>query len=168
MRDYTKFFTPDHVAKYLVSLVNPQTGDVVLEPSAGNGAIVRAIKQHNAGVKVFSFDINNKYKRLLIDAGADVVVIRDFISIPVYAKFTSCISNPPFGNGIDLQAHFDHICSHVKDGGHIVMIVPLDFSPNCKKHIIKNETVRPLENWAKNSDGTTTEIKILEFKNTNY
>jgi len=61
-RDYTKFFTPDHIAKYLVSLVNPKTDDVVLEPSAGNGAIERAIKQHNAGVKAFAFDVTEKIK----------------------------------------------------------------------------------------------------------
>jgi 16S rRNA G1207 methylase RsmC len=165
MRDYTKFFTPSHTAKLLVSLVNPQTDDVVLEPSAGEGAIVRAIKQHNAGVKVFAFDINKDFKPLLRNAGANVVVIKDFLLIPVYAKFTSCIANPPFGNGIDLQAHFDHICDHVKDGGKIVMIVPIDFNPNYSKHFIKNFTARPLENWSKNSDGTTTEIKIIEFIN---
>jgi len=158
-RDYTKFFTPHHIASFMVGLVNPKVDDVVLEPSAGNGSIVRAIKQYNAGVKVFAFDINEDFKPFLRNAGANIVVIKDFLEIPVYAKFTSCVANPPFGNGIDLQAHFNHICNHVKDGGKIVLIVPQDFTPT-----IPHETI-PIENWSKNSDGTITPIKIIHFTN---
>lgn len=159
MRDYTKFFTPDSVANFMVSLVNPKVDDVVLEPSAGNGAIVKAIKKHDAGVNVFAFDINEDFKELLKESGAEIVVIKDFLTIPVHAKFTSCIANPPFGKGIDLQAHFNHICSHVKYGGQIVMIVPNEFTPKIVHHTY------PCENWSNNSDGTTTEIKIISFNN---
>lgn len=158
-RDYSKFFTPSPIALYLTSLIKLNTGDVVLEPSAGNGSIVRAIKIKNAGVKVFAFEINEDYKNYLYNAGANVVVIKDFLSIPVYAKFTSCISNPPFGNGIDLQAHFDSIRKHVKTGGEVVMILPDDFEVNCEHKKI------PIENWSQNSDGTTTKIKIVHFIN---
>lgn len=79
--------------------------------------------------------------------------------MPVNAKFTSCIANPPFGNGIDLNAHFNHICSHVKEGGKIVMIVPENFNPpvDYKTYSAKN--------WAVNSDGSTTPIKIICFNN---
>lgn len=113
-RDYTKFFTPSHIAKYMVGLVLPQIGDIILEPSAGNGSIVRSIKENNAGVRVFAFDINEEFEPYLRNAGADIVVIKDFLSIPVHAKFTSCIANPPFGNGIDLDAHFNHIVITLK------------------------------------------------------
>lgn len=164
-RNYEKFFTPSYIAKYMVGLLGPKEGDVILEPSAGKGSIVRAIKEHNAGCIVMAFDINEQFEPFLRNAGANVVVIKDFLSIPIYAHFTSCIANPPFGNGIDLQAHFDCICDHVKSGGKIVMIVPQDFNPTYEKHLIKNYTAHALDNWSKNSDGTTTQIKIIEFNN---
>lgn len=164
-RDYSKFFTPDHIARYMVGLVNIKPGEVVLEPSAGHGVIVRAIKEHCPSCLVFAFEINKGYKPYLKNAGADVAVIKDFLEIPVVAHVNHCIANPPFGNGINLQDHFDKICEHVKPGGKVVMIVPKDFNPTYGKHYIHNYTVHTLENWSKNSDGTTTEIKIIEFIN---
>lgn len=158
-RDYSKFYTPPHIAKYMVSLVNINIGDVLLEPSAGNGAIVREIKNNNAGCKVFAFEINPDCQTLLRNSGADVVVIKDFLAIPVHAKFNHCIANPPFGNNINLDDHFNHIRSHVKDGGAVVMIVPEDFIPE-----VKHET-HQIENWSKNKDGSTTKIKIIKFYN---
>lgn len=158
-RDYKKFFTPSYIAKYMVGLLNPQTGDAILEPSAGDGAIVRAIKERNAGCIVFAFELNEEHKPYLRNAGANIVVIKDFLETPDYAKFTSCCANPPFGNGIDLQAHFDLMCKLVQHGGKMVMILPQDF-------IVPFEhVVHPIENWSTNKDGTTTPIKIVEFLN---
>lgn len=160
MRDYTKFFTPPHVAKFMAGLLDPQPMQVVLEPSAGNGALVRAVKEACFACIVFAFEINPDHKKALKEAGADVNVTGDYLLMPDYAKFTCCIANPPFGNETDLGAHFEKICLNVRKGGKIVMIVPESFYPMNVDCI-----VHPLENWSKNSDGTTTAIKIIEFIN---
>lgn len=158
-RDYSKFFTPDGIAMFMASLLSPKDDQVILEPSAGHGALIRAVKINNPGCKVFAFDINEDFKPYMRNAGASIAVIKDFLTIPVYAKFSGCIANPPFGNGTNLQAHFDHIRAHVKKLGKVVMIVPDNFDP-CIGH-----KSYPIENWSKNSDGTTTQIKIIEFNN---
>jgi predicted RNA methylase len=158
-RNYEKFFTPEDVAWFMVEHLDPKDGDEILEPSAGNGSLVRAVIEKAPGATVFAFEINQKYEKDLKEAGAKIVVIKDFLTIPVYATFTSCIANPPFGNDTDLQAHFNHIRKHVKKGGKIVMIVPYDFDPKCEHY------VSHVNNWSKNSDGTTTPIKIIEFVN---
>jgi len=44
MRDYTKFFTPEDIAKFMVKLANPKKDERWLEPHAGDGAIVKEIK----------------------------------------------------------------------------------------------------------------------------
>lgn len=158
-RDFRKFFTPDNIAWWMAELLNPQDDDVILEPSAGNGSLVRAVLEENPKAIVFAFEINEIYRDNLKEAGAKVVVIKDFLETPELAKFSGCIANPPFGNGVDLQAHFDKIRRLVKLDGRIVMIVPFDFDPNCK------HTQFDCENWSKNSGGTITEIKIIDFKN---
>lgn len=158
-RNYEKFFTPEDVAWFMAEHLDPKPGDVILEPSAGNGSLVRAVYEKCPGAHVFAFEINGKYEPEIRNAGSKVVVIKDFLTVPCYAKFTGCIANPPFGNGIDLRAHFDHIRLHVRKGGKIVMIVPADFDPQCE------HKVSHLNNWSSNSDGTTTPIKIIEFIN---
>lgn len=158
MRDYTKFFTYPETASFMASLLNPEDMDAILEPSAGNGALVKAVKNIAPKSIVFAFEIDKQWEKDLRKC-ANIVVIKDFLTIPVYAKFTSCVANPPFGNGTDLRAHFNHIRDHVKTGGKIVMIVPDEFNPLCEHNKY------PLENWSTNKDGTTTPIKIIEFIN---
>lgn len=157
-RDYRKFFTPDDIADFMVRLLNPQEHEVVLEPSAGNGALVKAVKEKSPKTVVFAFEKDAQWEDDL-KLCANVAVIKDFLDIPIYAYFTSCIANPPFGNETDFQAHFNHICNHVKKGGRIVMIVPYDFTPE-----VSHDT-HEIENWSANSDGTVTPIKIISFKN---
>ena len=161
-RDYTKFFTPSPIAKYMVSLVKIKAGDVVLEPSAGKGAIVRAIKECYPSCRVLAVEVNEQYRPYLRDAGAEVIVSEDFLKKHVGILVDYCIANPPFENEFVLQNHFNKICDHVKSGGKIVMIVPEYFNPIHENRFI---TVHPIENWAKNSDGSTTKIKIIEFIN---
>lgn len=158
-RNYEKFFTPENVAWYMAEHLDPKPGEVILEPSAGNGSLVKAVMEKQPEARVFAFEINPKYEKDLREAGAKVVVIKDFLEIPFTALCSSCIANPPFGNGIYLEDHFVQIRKHVKKGGKVVMIVPADFDPKCEHR------VHHLNNWSANSDGTTTSIKIIEFDN---
>lgn len=165
-RDYTKFFTYPETAIYMAKLLDARSGEMVLEPSAGNGALVSAVKKYCATCIIDAVELYPKWEKDLKAAGSHHVFIRDFLDIPLYHNYyDKCIANPPFGNGVDLQAHFDKICDLVKDGGKVVMIVPEEFNPTYEKHFIKNYTAYPLENWSKNSDGTTTPIKIISFIN---
>lgn len=158
MRDYTRFFTPTDTANFMADLLEPKEGDAILEPSAGNGALVKAVKNKCPKSIVFAFELYKQWEEDLRMAGANIVVIKDFLEIPVHAKFTSCIANPPFGNGTDFQAHFDRIRSHVKVGGRIVMIVPDNF-------VQISYEFYPIPNWANNKDGTITPIKLIAFEN---
>jgi hypothetical protein len=159
-RDYTKFFTPQGTAAFMASLLEAKAGDWVLEPSAGAGALVRAVKNKDSRIVVTAVEQNEKWRAYLKSAGANLVVIKDFLAIPDIAKWTSCIANPPFGNGTDLKAHIDHMRRCVKTGGTVVVLVPEDFELD-----IPHETY-PHDNWSQNSDGTITPIKIIKFANT--
>lgn len=104
-RNYEKFFTPEDVAWYMAEHLDPKEGDAVLEPSAGNGSLVKAVLDKCPKAIVFAFEVNEKYRQDLKDAGAKIVVIKDFLLTPEIAKWTSCIANPPFGNETNLQEH---------------------------------------------------------------
>jgi len=164
-RDYTKFFTYPETAKFMVELLQPKDNDVILEPSAGNGALCKAIKEFNKETKVFAVEIDEQWRDELKSV-CDVVVIQDFLDefTEVQPKYSGIIANPPFGNGVDLQAHYDKMMRMLKVGGKLVAILPLDFKIDFDDFL--NEY--PLENWSKNSDGTKTEIKIVEVVKPNY
>lgn len=157
-RDYTKFFTYPETAKFMAEIINPKPMEFVLEPSAGNGALVKAIKTISPESLVVAVELYNQWFIELTEC-ADIVIIRDFLQFESIPKFNHCIANPPFGNGIDLDAHINKMRSMVKKGGKIVVIVPLDYNIN------EPHQTYDLENWSKNSDGTTTEIKIISFLN---
>ena len=158
-RNYEKFFTPKRVADFMAELADPQPHETVLEPSAGNGAIVKAIKQHERDAIIHVCELKDQYRSELLKAGASAINIGDFLEYPESYTFNHCIANPPFGNETSIRDHFDKIRRLVKHGGKVVMIVPADFDP---KH---EHTKYPIDNWSTNSDGTTTPIKIIKFDN---
>ncbi len=161
MRDYKKFFTPQDVGTYMVSLLNPEADDIILEPHAGNGALCKAVKKICPKCTMWAVENDRRMEgELYLSSYTDIVIMRDFLQFKSSTIFNKCIANPPFGHDIDLQAHFDKIRSHVVTGGNIVMVVPEDFKP---KGVEVNE--QPIKNWSENSDGTTTKIKVIQFFN---
>lgn len=142
----------------MAEILNPQPGQVILEPSAGNGALCKAVKEISPETFVFACELYEEWRTDLLTV-ADVVVIKDFLEYPTNPKHSGCIANPPFGNEIDLKAHIDRMRHAVKIGGRMVILVPEDFILGFPHDSFS------LENWSKNSDGTTTPIKIISFTN---
>lgn len=152
-RDYSKFFTRLETAKFMVSLLQPiKAGYRYLEPSAGDGVLVKELMSY--GVFVTAIELNPHHKEELSDC-ASFVYIGDFLTIRLNPVYNGVIANPPFGNGVDLQAHFDKMLRVILPGGRLVCLVPADFSPDIEYHSY------PLENWGTNKDGTVTRIKII-------
>lgn len=163
MRDYTKFFTPSEVANRLVGFANIRPFNKILEPSAGDGSIVRAIHRYEKiafddyqPCYVHAVEKNKEYIQKLINSGCDYIIIGDFLHAPLpNCSYDSIIANPPFGHEHDINSHLSKMYELLKPSGRIVSIVPdgsiitLPF----KKY--------PLKNWSENSDGTMTKIAIV-------
>lgn len=157
-RNYEKFFTYPETADQMARLLRPQSGETILEPSAGNGALIKAVKRLCNDCIITAIELDQRWENELTEI-ADLVHIGDFLKNNDYSKYDKLIANPPFGNDTDLKQHFWKIISAVKKRGKIVMIVPEDFYTEIKHEFLS------LKNWSKNSDGTTTEIKIIYFNN---
>lgn len=165
-RDYSKFYTPANIASEMVFISRPiRSTQLWLEPSAGNGRLIRAIKEVNDRIKVHAVEINESCKSSLLGIGANAVFIGDFLEYNPDFLYDRILANPPFGNGINLEAHFLKMYNLCKIGGYIVCILPVDFiRPMEIIHFVKLVDIKLIQNWSKNKDGSTTEISICKYE----
>lgn len=118
------FPTPPELAARMVELAGVQSGDTVLEPSAGTGNIARAVIEA-VDTEVLAYEINPQLcaqmRRTLPDWKVKVQC-RDFLTV---TDFQGCYSfvlmNPPFENGSDIK-HIRHALTMLKPGGRLVAI----------------------------------------------
>ena len=119
------FDTPDPVCDQIVAFAAAGRGAMCLEPSAGTGAIVRAMLR--AGVRaadILAVEIDEIRARGLdqtIDAGVRVIQ-GDFLQWPSEIHFDAIVMNPPFHGGDDVR-HVEHAFSMLAPGGRLVAII---------------------------------------------
>lgn len=118
------FPTPDDLADRLVAKADVQPHHMVLEPSAGKGALLDAVRRKfgNAELEHYvCFEILPENQKALESkryfwSGAD------FNSTPPPGfKFDRVIMNPPFGRAM---AHILKAYNMLKEGGRLVAIAP--------------------------------------------
>lgn len=125
------FPTPAKLADLLSLMANVSEGDDVLEPSAGEGAIVKACQRNGGRVFAVEFDPT---RRAIVAAliGADYVYgVNDFLDTDPPDErhgqwFDAVVMNPPFvkvGRGDHLD-HVQHAFKFLRPGGYLVTILP--------------------------------------------
>jgi 16S rRNA G1207 methylase RsmC len=161
MRDYTKFFTPEHVANQMVNLLNLRRYDIVLDACAGSGNLAKAVsKKLGEDIIVDAIEIDSKWE-LTLNTICDRVFIADLeYWRPLDLTYNKIISNPPFGNGINLHSVFNSMWAALNKRGTLVMLAPVTFDV----HFGYRKQELHIENWATNSDGTKTDIKIIKLE----
>ena len=92
----------------------------VLEPSAGEGAIVGALVVR--GCAVDCVELNTTRAATLKDWGARTVQAADFLAVPPRPVYDRVIMNPPFTRGADAK-HVLHALRFVKPGGVLVSVM---------------------------------------------
>lgn len=122
------FETPKAIVNKLCSMANLSKDSVVLEPSAGAGAIIRGIKQYTDNIYWAELDNDNALK---IDIGEKIGI--DFLSIPVGGiKFNRIVMNPPFSKQQDIE-HVTHALKFLDSGILISIMSPsIKFRSNKK------------------------------------
>lgn len=122
------FPTPDPLAVQLVRDLGVRNGDRVLEPSAGTGAILKALYRattHLAVRDVVAVEINTQLARALEERWNADVKYGDFLELiaaDLGGKFDRIVMNPPFINGADI-AHVLHAIHLLAPGGRLRAIV---------------------------------------------
>lgn len=134
------FPTPPELADRMVQLADIRPGQDVLEPSAGTGAIIDAIRRKpNHGCAITAVEINPHLAARLRDIdclGESHVRCVDFLSCNGdLGQFDRILMNPPFANAEDIE-HIQHALTMLKPGGRLVAI--------CANGPRQNDVLKPL------------------------
>ncbi len=119
------FPTPDELADRVATLATVANGQRVLEPSAGQGALVGAVRRIARATSVTCFELLPANVRILQLFGTGVEVRdTDFLRADPadLEPFDRVVMNPPFGKRADLH-HVRHAFSFLKPGGRLVAIM---------------------------------------------
>lgn len=118
------FFTPPQVVEEMLSLAWIQSGNTVLEPSAGIGNI--AIPAANLGADVTCVEIDSdSLDQLRTNQGLRVIA-GDFLEMK-FQQFDAVLMNPPFTKDQDIK-HVLHAWKFVKPGGLLIAITSLGWT----------------------------------------
>lgn len=176
MRDYSKFYTPDQEASDLVTLAKPiQEGMKFLEPSFGNGNIIKAIKRFDRTLHVTGYEVQDEPFTEFFDiviknsATANTVLYNlDFLATNIKEKYDRIIANPPF-DGDKWISHLIKMYYLLSATGRLVCIVPRQYilTGGDSYQLLYSyfgeqlKQAEPIDNWVTNSDGSTTDLYII-------
>lgn len=159
------FYTPDDVADLLIKqalekLSKPLPLCSVLEPSAGQGALLKALKRTSytrPGLLIAcELDASNKEA---LESQASMVVIGDFLTSDVGNQYDLILMNPPF-TGNQYADHMARAWSLLAKGGVMAAIAPISFHTSSVKRVeelrasLGNYSAKPLGAGAFSESGT--------------
>jgi len=93
--------TPASLIIHMICKIDWKKAKYVLEPSAGNGAIVKQLRESHRSytpTKIHCIEKDDNLRNMLIGAG-EKVVGKDFLAYAGLTQFDTIIMNPPFSNG---------------------------------------------------------------------
>ena len=143
VKTFQFFETPDAIADRLVMAADPRPGDRVLEPSAGRGAILRAIRRASengaAPLSIFFCEMFTTNQAALRKEWGEPLE-EDFFALDPREKFDCIIANPPFSRRQDME-HVREMGNHLLPGGRVAAIM----SPGWAFRVDKQTVV--FKNW---------------------
>jgi hypothetical protein len=146
---YQQFSTPADLAALSVILAQPLATDIVLEPSAGHGALVATLPDVRA-LHLNEIDPRRREKLALLfpqatTTGIDGAMLASHLDAAVQPSLI--LMNPPFsrsiGRGVDEFAAVRHLraaITRLGQGGRIVAVMPDWFTTSAKLSKIYDDT----------------------------
>lgn len=161
-KEFQFFATPSHLADRMARManINPDLQDpeqMILEPSAGQGAIIKAIKAyaHNDQF-IHCFEPMPVNKTMLEKIDGVIHIGDDFLEYKGGNKWHIIIANPPFSKNQDID-HIRKMYSVLANGGTLVTIA--------SKHwqFASNKKETDFRNWLDEIGAEVEEIPAGEF-----
>jgi len=121
-RTTQQFFpTPPEVVARLITAAALSPSHLVLEPSAGHGAIAGPVAARVRAVDCI--ELHEQHAAVIRSAGyARNVTTADFLAVAPEPVYDRVIMNPPFAGKADV-AHVQHALQFVKPGGVLVSVM---------------------------------------------
>jgi len=119
-KDFQFFGTPEILADRLVMLADIDSTHTFLEPSAGQGAIIKAIRKIVKDKPIGYCELMQQNKDILKDVDNNILFLEDdFLKFALDIKFDRIIANPPFTKNQDID-HFLKMYDCLSNDGILV------------------------------------------------
>jgi phospholipid N-methyltransferase len=156
-KEFQFFGTPELLAEKLVSYADVEITDSILEPSAGQGAIIKAIQKELPNKTVDYCELMELNQVFLSKISNTNFICSDFFDVSNGVKYDKIIANPPFSKNQDID-HVYNMYDHLNDGGRLVSITSKHWQfSSFKKEKAFNE-------WVMNNATHIEEIPAGSFK----
>ena len=120
-KEFQFFATPSKLTKKLVELAELKQGDTILEPSAGQGAIIKAINEV-CDISPDCFELMDVNRLILAKTDLNYSLIGEDFLKSDNIKYSKIIANPPFSKNQDIE-HVYKMYEKLHKGGRIVSIM---------------------------------------------
>jgi len=158
-KEFQFFETPYQLAERMVDLADIQACDSLLEPSAGDGAIVAAIQRRFNKRTVHVAELDRGHEKKLGRFKPFITVHWGNFLDAKQCMWDKIIANPPFSKGQDVD-HVSKMMEVLRPGGKIVTITSPGWTfRNDKRHETFRNTMNGLRlhglaTWEKLDSGT--------------
>lgn len=142
----------------LVAQAEIEEGMIVLEPSAGNGALAGLISKLSRDLTLV--ELSPLRAKILQKRFGENVYCGDFMQWQNPHGFDRIVMNPPFSGG-QAAAHIAQAVKLLNRGGKLVSIVPASFSADVGAQYTLSEVI------ANAFTGTAVNVRILEINKPN-
>lgn len=116
------FVSPDPVCRQMADLAELNDSDRILEPEAGTGAILRAIREAVPLARCDAVEINTALVAHLQAAFPGVNVrCGDFLEYQPENLYSKILMNPPFQHAQDIR-HIQHALTLLESGGILTAV----------------------------------------------
>lgn len=175
-KEFQFFETPAELAEKMIEMAEIKTGESVLEPSAGQGAILDCFPRDM--LNIFSaMEINDINYKILKKNGYEIAKQGDFLKVVDPLWFSTrgidkIIMNPPFTKQQDID-HILHAHSLLNSGGTLVSVVSESpFFRENKKSVafreflaVNNAEVIKLPEGTFKASGTMVRTRLIKIIN---
>ena len=159
-KEFQFFATPQPLAARLVQLANIEQYDLILEPSAGQGAIIKEIQKESK--ETVHYCELMPLNRTFLSKFNNVQYITDnFLKLAankiVQGMFHKIIANPPFANNQDID-HLKVMYNVCAIGGRIVSVMGKHWQYGSENKC------KQFRQWLNEIDSEIIELEAGEFK----
>jgi hypothetical protein len=168
-KDFQFFGTPEILADRLVELAEIKKTHTFLEPSAGQGAIIKAIRKIVPEKPIGYYELMKQNRDIVKDIDANILYLgEDFLKHDSNIKFDRIIANPPFTKNQDID-HLLKMYECLNVNGVLVCMTSTSWEKgNQKKQLAFKEFLNNVgaeiinvEAGAFKESGTNVETRII-------
>ena len=158
-KEFQFFETPAELADQMVKMAEIERHHMVLEPSAGQGAIIKAILRGNnkPSTEIHYYELMDINRKFLEKIRPTEYIGDDFLNTKHVYFYDRIIANPPFSKNQDIK-HVYHMYNKLKSGGRIVTIMSNHWT------FANDNESKKFREWLTENDAETHDLHPGIFK----